>query len=201
MLGGMRQSFVRWALAVAVLFAPMAAQAQTPESEALARQVAHDVIEAINLDAVFQQALRESSSTVAPMGEFRPAWPKFVLDAMSEELAVSGPAIERIIGRRMATTLTLEELKAGAIIVADPRIKAAFAAMGRGERPATQDCGRDCMRAMRQPAGQGFMRKMQDSEKLFGKESMGDFVAAVMPGFLRRLADKIEAAERQASGN
>jgi hypothetical protein len=173
--------------------APQAALAQSPEAEALGRQVAHSIFQAVSLEGLVAAAAKE-------MGAFdeiksRPNWSRYLLEAMREEFEHDMPAIEGLIGHTLAREMTVDELKAGLIIMSDPAVQRAIKAESEGTKTAEEPVPqRAAERAMGSAAGRSFLRKFEGFEKLL-EPTQDDLIAEIIPGAFRRFADKVEADE------
>ncbi|MDB5418402.1 MAG: hypothetical protein JWP50_1821 [Phenylobacterium sp.] len=179
--------------ALSVNLAPSgAALAQPTDTEALGRQVAHELFTAVNMDDLIRQGFSASNGLDA-FSKVRPEWKALLLQAMDEAVARDEPGLEDLLGRSLAKGMTAEELSAGLTVFRDPQARAAIAAASRHEpAPATQTCGAACMRAIGSPAGRGFMVKMQ---KAFGAEVQTEMIALVAPDVFIRFGEKAKAAE------
>lgn len=183
-------------LALALVFAAGAARAQTAEAEARGRQIAHSLIEAVDFDkAVIQSAKQSMGGTVDFGVKSRPEWSHYLVDALSEEVQHNGTLFEGLLGHALAKTLTEPELKAGVVIVADRAFQAKMAQDAGGAAPSTLAPSRDTERVIRTPAGKAFLSRLEKLDAVINP-LIDDFAAAIMPGMLRRFADKVEAGER-----
>ena len=173
--------------------APRAALAQSPEAEAIGRQVAHSIFQAISLDGLIAAAAKD-------MGAFdqiksRPNWSRYMLEAMREEFEHDMGAIEGIFGHALAQSMTLDELKAGLVIMSDPAVQRAIRAESEGTKTASEPVPqRAAERAMGTSAGRSFLRKFEGFEKML-EPAQDDLIAEVIPGAFRRFADKVDAEE------
>jgi len=169
-------------------------RAQTPEAEALGARIAHLIFEAVDFDAVMIRAVREKAVGVDGL-ESRPEWVAYLREAMAEEIAHDMPAFERLFGLTLAKSLSVEELKAGIIIMSDPTIQATMAAGAQKKETPPGQPSREAERAAGSAAGRGFLKRMDRLETMFD-DLEGEFLGEIMPGTFRRLADKIDAGEQ-----
>lgn len=188
------------ALALGLLFSlGGAAQAQAPAAETEGVAIARLIFRAISFETLIAQSLTQDGS---PFEGFkgRPEWDRYLADAMIEETRHDLPHFEQLVGRSLAQTMSLEELKAGAVILADPAMQAAIKAGAEGRevevtlRPETE-------RLAETPAGRRFLKALEGIEAQMAPLE-DEFVIQVLPGAFRRFADKAEAGEaaRHAQG-
>ncbi|PZQ64882.1 MAG: hypothetical protein DI570_03940, partial [Phenylobacterium zucineum] len=121
------------------------------------------------------------------------------VEAVEEELRHDMPLFQRLLARALTDGMTMEEIKAGTVIMGDPFMQASIRANIRGGEPPLGGPGRDTERVARSRAGQAFLRKLAgfgDRMKPFEEE----FIAELLPGAFRRFADKAEAAEATGPG-
>jgi hypothetical protein len=176
------------------------ALAQSAEKIQLAQGIARELFGAVDFTHLVAEGAKSSMGDLGQSVAARPEWSQMIADALNEQLAAGREPMEAVFARRLAVVFTVEELRAGQAIISDPAIARGIGASTRGEDSRGDVCSRPCMRAMDSPAGRAFVRKFGDTDRFFDKEAEAEFVAAIMPGFLRRLADKIESGERTRAG-
>jgi len=168
-------------------------RAATPEAEALGQEIGSILLEAADFKTVISKAMTEES---ASMGEFnfRPNWKQLLVDSMVEETEHDMPALKRLFGQSFADNLTVEQLRAGVVIMRDPAMQQAIAAGAAGRPAPTTRPSRQTEKVINSPAGRGFLEKLGHLDTVMaGMEN--DFIAEFIPGAFRRFADKAEAAE------
>jgi hypothetical protein len=158
----------------------------------LALMVTQDLFGAMNIEKLMTDGAKSSFRS---FDNLQPGWGDMAAAALEEEVRAN-PPFQPVVARRVAAIFTTEELRAGHTILSDPVMQEIFAAAASGRQVAEKPCGAPCMAALGQPAGEAFMRKFSDTDRWLGKEAQNEVVVAMMPGFLRRLADKIEARAR-----
>lgn len=167
----------------------------TAEADALGVRIAHLIFTALDLKTLFAKEM-QSSGDLDTFAKFRPNWPRFMAEAAAEEVAQKLPQIEGLMGRVMASYFTVEEMRAGVAILSDPGMvgfiqKAmaddSFKLDTRALTPATR-------KAMSSAAGQRFSDKFSRIDEPL--ESIdGEVAVLIIPGFMRRFADKVDAEE------
>lgn len=190
------------AVAIALTLGSAAsAAAQPPEGAALGAELAHQMFSAMNFTEIMRGKLA-SMASFDELAKYRPEWKPLMADSIAEELTADAPAIERIVGRRLAEQLTLDELRAGVVMLNDPAARQLFAsaAAGGGRPTAPPAFGPDFRRAAQSTAGQSLMRKLGDFNAIMNQQVQADIVAEVAPGALRRFGERAEAAERARQG-
>jgi len=170
--------------------------AQPGPSDQLGRQVAHELFTAVNMAGLIRQGALNNSAGLEAFGKIRPEWKPLMLEAMDETVSEDQPALEGVLGRAMAKTMTADELSAGLTVFRDPQARTAIAAAARHENVGAPTCSQECLHAMGSPAGMGFMRKMQTA---FGPEAQTEMMAVVVPDMFIRFGQKAKAAEAKRS--
>jgi hypothetical protein len=188
-----KRSFCAGVLALIVVASPLPAHAQTPEAEALGLQIAHAFFSALPIAEMITEGAKDSSGSFAQV-KSRPEWGRYMLEAMTEEVRHDMPAFERMFGRALARHMSLDELKAGAVIMADPGVLGMVAASAGGPSPTAPTPGPAAERAAETPAGRAFLDRLGRLSDVLDP-LQDDFVAELMPGAFRRFADKVEAGE------
>jgi hypothetical protein len=184
-------------ISLALMAAP--ASAASVDRDALGLAITHELLGVLPLNTVFDKA-------VEPMGDMfskvsRPEWTPLFKDAAHEELAAQMPQIEAMFAQRIFASFTVEELEAGANLLHGPAgepLKSAMATASTGQpmpkpSPAVQ---REFEKAMRNPAGRGFVEKLAKLDRDMGERFGRDIVPVVIPGMFRRFGEKAEAYER-----
>ena len=193
MMPKLRAALLALAFALSALAGSAAAQPATPEQKGT--RIAHLLLVKVDFGAIVAAQVKQNANAFNFNPE-RPEWGKLMADAVTEEVEHSRPLLEQIIGSRIARELSPEELDAGLVISADPSIQQGVAASAEGEKETGQiKPSREAERAARSRAGMGFLTKLVKLEAML-QGAQGDYMAALMPGLLRRVADKIEAAEK-----
>lgn len=168
-------------------------RAATPEGEALGQEIGSILLEAADFKAVISKAMTEESASMGDFN-FRPNWKQLLIDSMIEETDHDMPALKRLFGRSFANNMTIEQLRAGVVIMRDPAMQQAIAAGASGRPAPTTRPARQTEKVINSPAGQGFLEKLGHLDTVMsGLEN--DFIAEIIPGAFRRFADKAEAAE------
>ncbi len=178
---------------IAALSLASPVRAATPEGQALGLEIGSILLEAANFKAVIAKSMTEESGSMGDFN-FRPDWKQLLVDSMIEETEHDIPALKRLFGKAFADNLTVEELRAGVVIMRDPAMQAAIAA-GASNRPApTTRPLRATEKVINSPAGRAFLERLSHFDTLMsGLEN--DFIAEIIPGAFRRFADKAEASE------
>ena len=178
---------------VVVLSLASPARAATPEAEALGQEIGSIVLDATDFKTVITKAMTEESASMGSFN-FRPNWKQLLVDSMVEETEHDMPALKRLFGDAFADGFTVEELRAGVVIMRDPAMQVAIAA-GAANRPApSMQPARATQKVINSPAGRAFLERLSHLDTLMaGLEN--DFVAEIIPGAFRRFGDKAEVAE------
>lgn len=169
-------------------------RAQDSESQRLAADIVGSMFEVMDFRGLIVKGMAENSGELDGLN-VRPEWPEMLKNAMLEEVDHDLPAIKAIFSRRFAAAFTVEELRAGSVMMRDPALQAVMAA-GAAGKPAPKGIrlGRDAERAGASRAGRSFLDKAGKVDVLFA-DAEPEFLAEVLPGTFRRFADKAEAAE------
>ncbi|MEW5684308.1 MAG: hypothetical protein AB1942_05275 [Pseudomonadota bacterium] len=169
------------------------AAAQTPEADA-GLKLAQQVFRAADLEGALAEELRSAGKIVNLKA--RPAWDAMLVEAVEEELRHDMPLFERLLARALTDGMTVEEIKAGEVIMGDPFMQGAIRANIRGGLAPSGGPSRGTERVASSRAGQSFLRKLGGfGERMKPYEE--EFIAELLPGAFRRFADKAEAAEAQ----
>jgi|GEM_PF-6147386 len=169
------------------------AWAQPEERDRLSAEIVSSMFAVMDLKAAIVKGV-EASGDIESFA-VRPEWTGMLKDAMIEEVEHDMPAIQAIFSRGFAEGYTVEELRAGAVMLRDPAVLAAFKAGAEGKTaPRTLRIGKDAQRAVDSKAGKSFFAKSDQIEVVF-KNSEADLLGEIIPGTFRRFADKAEAAE------
>jgi len=187
---------------VTILFAlafvgatPMAAAAQTSDTQRAALAAAHEMFTAVAAADLIREGAMRNNAGLAAFDTIRPEWKTLMAEAMDEAVARDLPGMEALLARSMARTMSTDELNAGLVVFRDPRARAVFAAMAHHQSPPNgfaEPCAAECMRAMASPAGRGFMAKMQTA---FNKDVQGEMIALLIPDVMIIFGEKAKAAE------
>ena len=189
----MERNWTVLALGLAVLagFAG-SARAQSAEANALGLQISQTIFRSLPLEDVLERGVAGAPGTFNL--KTRPEWKAYLSDALKEEFRHDMPAIERIFGRTLAKTLTIEELRVGNSALRDPALQAAL----RGQ--ANSRPSRETQKLLQTAAGQSFLTKLRASNTMLDP-MLDEVMIELAPGALRRFADKVDAdeAERRAA--
>ena len=169
-----------------------------PDADELGRTLAHELFDIIDFPKLVAAGAANSLTKSDLLSDVRPEWPKLLMDSLNEEVQADQPVFEKMFGKIMTSTFTLEELQAGVIVMHDPKLRAMLIARMHNEAAPAQSgepCGRDCMRIMSTPTGQSFMRKFGDIGNVLDKPVQREFAAVLMPGLFKRFGEKAQAAE------
>jgi len=190
----MRRIITALAAALAMLaMTAGSAFAQSAEAEALGLQVARSMFQAMSLDDIIAREAQSDAGGAFKDVKSRPEWSDYLIQALQEEVRHDMPAIERMFGRALAKDMTVEELRAGATLLQDPTMQAALAAGAAGKEPAMRP-SRAVERILSTAAGRSFLQKMENIDKIMDP-LLDEFIVELMPGALRRFADKADAGE------
>ena len=188
----MRRSIFAAAMGFAILAAG-GAQAQSAEAEALGVEVARTIFRAVSFDQVIAKELGSAKDAFAEV-KSRPEWSGFLIQAMQEEVRHDLPTFERMFGRALARDMSVDELRAGAQLLADPALQAAIRAAAQDGAEPTVRPSRDTERIAATRAGRAFLGKLEKIEERLAP-LQDEFAAELIPGAFRRFADKAEAGE------
>ncbi|NEX93884.1 hypothetical protein [Caulobacter sp. 17J65-9] len=183
--------------AVAALAAAAPAAARDAQTDALGTELIHTLLAPMDLKQVMIKGMESEFGDLAKNG--RPEWPALMVEAANEEIDHDLPAIERLFGHALAENTSAAELREMNAFLTTEGGKALLVVIGdaAAERPMTplsKKAEKDVEKFMRTPAGVSFQSKMQRMEKLLAPYAP-DLAAELVPGLLRRFADKAEAAE------
>jgi hypothetical protein len=188
--------------AALALLAPAFAHAATAPASGLSVQLASKLLDFIDYKTQVRRNMQ--GSTLPPeLVAVRPNWDPIFKQAMTEELDHDMPVIESMLGATLGKTFSDDEMKAGLKIVADPGLKAIYAAaQAGGSEPQGVAISKETDALMNTPAGASFVKKLQGIDTVLAPVQI-EVMATVMPGVLRRFGEKADAAEiakRSASG-
>ncbi|ODT85246.1 hypothetical protein [Phenylobacterium sp. SCN 70-31] len=201
----MLKSLVAAVLSALVLFGGGPASAQTSEAETVGIELARTLFRAISFEALIA---KEVGGAGNPFGDVpsRPEWTGYLIDALREEIAHDLPVFEGRFGRTLAKEFSLAELRVGLVILSDPMMQAAMRAGSESDGAAEPQGqpSREIRRALARPEGVAFMNKLERLDRYL-EPLQDDLAAELLPGALRRFADKVDAGEaarreRAASG-
>lgn len=175
------------------------ALAQTDERQALGLQVAQVMFKALSLEDLIAKEAQGDTSDIFAEVKSRPEWKGYLVAALQEELRHDMPAIERMFGRAIAKDMSAEELRVGLALMNEPEIQAVFRAGAEGREPTGRP-SRKVERMASTRAAQSFLEKLGTLDKTLDP-LIEDVLIELMPGTMRRFADKAEAGEaRRAAG-
>ena len=196
----MRRTVTAVAAGLALLAASGgSAFAQSAEAHALGLKVSQATFRALPLEALISKATESGAKDAFSEVKSRPEWAGYLADALAEELKHDMPTVERLVGTALARSLTIEELRAGVTIMEDPGMQKAIAASAAGKTPAVNPSP-SAERALGTAAGRSFLEKMEGIDKIMAP-LLDEFLIELMPGALRRFADKIDAGEARRAAS
>lgn len=176
------------------LFSASPAWSRSPESQALGEELANEMFGMIDFKSEVAKSLAAEGG-LAEFDVFRKGWGDLMGLAITEEFDADLPKVNKMFGRAFGQAFTTEELRVGLMTFRDPAVRENFKAGAEKRAPRTGlKPSRAAVKAMESPAGRSFYAKMDDFDKLMaGMES--ELIVEILPGALRRFADKAEAAE------
>jgi hypothetical protein len=183
-------------LAIAIAIAPVMAQAQPSAPEALGTSIAHKLFSTMDLKAVIQNAMTASGESLKVFTNIRPAWGQMAVDTLSDEFVADQPQIEAVMGHKLVTQFSIDELQAGDLIMGDPGVQAQIAAAISHTQPGPPRFAAQTLRAIQSPAGRSFMSKVSNFQGLMGQDTTNEMLAIVIPGWLQRFGQKAAEGER-----
>ena len=130
----------------------------------------------------------------------RPEWRSLLVEAVEEEVEGDMATIMSALGSAMARKLSVEELRAGLIILG------ASSKQGEDSCFGSQTISEACKEAISSPGGRAFIAKFvahrpdlekrqPDQNPMSDQDLQRDIVVMIMPGALRQFGEKAEAAE------
>lgn len=181
-----------------------AAITPTPEAVALAGQIAHawaQSAQSVLVDALMAKAPKlDDPKTVKLLGDRGPALYTSVREATLEAWTESKPHVEAILGHAMAEHFSLDELRAGAAFAQGPDEAYALeifrfetAEQGK-QKPLSKPAAEALARLDATDAGRQFLHDATGKDGLF-KQCRPDLIAAILPPWLLRFSDKVDAVE------
>ena len=188
----MRQTVFAAAFGLTLLLgAP--AHAQTAEAEVLGVQVARTIFQAISFDKLIAKEIGGTTDAFGAI-KSRPEWNRYLVEAMQEEVRHDLPLFETMFGRALAKDMTVEELRAGATLLADPALQAMIKQAAEGGPEPADRPSRETERLAATSAGRSFLTKLTRIEERL-EPLQDEFAVELVPGAFRRFADKAEAGE------
>lgn len=188
-------------VAVAALMAAAAvgvspAMARDSEADRLGRELSTIVFTAIDLRAAMIASTEKELGSMTELKDGRPEWPALFKESIVEEFDHDMPAIEAMLGKGFARYFTLDELRAGTVILADPALQQVMRDAAAGKPAPTKDpkLARETERLVGTPAGKRFLEKFGKIEGMLDGMTQ-DLIVEVLPGMLRRFGEKAEALE------
>ncbi len=169
------------------------AASASAEAESLRVQIAHLLFSAMDMKALLTQEM-QTGGELADFAKVRPNWPRFMAEAAAEEMDVKMPQIEALVGHAMARYFTVEEMRAGVVIMGDAEMQ------GYIRRRSADDSESLNMKAlapatrktMNSGSGMAFLRKFGNIDVVLDPIT-GELGAIIIPGVFRRFADKADA--------
>ncbi len=172
------------------------ATAQNSEADRLGQEMSSIIFDAINFRELIIKNVASELGSMDGMAEGRPEWPGLFRQAITEEFEQDMPAIQAMLGRGFARYFTIEELRVGVVILADPglqQIMKAAAEDGSTQTPQPK-LSRKIERLAETPAGRSFLEKTGNLDTMLDGLSQ-ELIAEVIPGTFRRFGEKAEALE------
>jgi hypothetical protein len=173
------------------------AVAKTPEAEAAGVELARTIFRAISFEAIIANEIAADGNPFADI-KSRPEWTGYLVEALKEEIQHDLPVFEIQFGRSLAKEMSLAELKAGVLILSDPVMQAMMRAGSEGDEDAKVEGepSREVRRVLSSREGASFLDKLAKIDQHL-EPLQDDFAADLLPGTLRRFADKIDAGEAE----
>lgn len=169
----------------------MAAETAPAAQMELATTVSRQIMSTVDLNDGVQRAL---SASTDGMFATQPQWRGLLADAFRDQIARDQDLIVVLMARTIAPRFSEAELKAGAVILEDPMVRAAISAAAKGEQPRNPQASKATLRVMQSPAGEAFLKKFADAGVLL-RPVQEQLITAVMPGVFRNFGEKAEALE------
>ena len=180
------------------------ANAPAPEATTLAAQVSHawaETAQSLVVGALMTKAPKlDDPKTVKLLGDRGPALYEAVREATLEAWTESKPRVESILTHAMAEQFSLEELRAGAAFAQGPDEAYAleifrFETAEPGKQEAlSKPAAAALARLEATEAGRKFLQDATAKDGLV-KQRQPDLIAAILPPWLLRFSDKLEAVE------
>lgn len=191
---GLAASLVMMVAALAIGVAP--ASARDAEADRLGQELSVIIFDAINFRDVMIKGATSELGSMKDLAEGRPEWPGLLQEAIIEEFDHDMPEIKAMLGRGFARHFTVEELRAGVVILADPGLQQIMkAAAVQAPLPSPEPrMSRKVEQLAQTPAGRSFLEKFGNIDSMLDGLSR-DLIVEVIPGTFRRFADKADALE------
>jgi hypothetical protein len=175
------------------------AASASAEAEALGVQIAHLLFAAMDMKALFMQEMR-TSGDMDDFAKVRPNWPRFMAEATAEELDAKMPRIESLVGHAMAGYFTVEEMRAGVVILGDPEMQRYIRRRSADDSESlnTKALAPATRKTIRSGVGQAFLEKFGEIDTALDPVT-GELGALIIPGVFRRFADKADADAPKAA--
>lgn len=172
------------------------AMAQGSEADRLGQEMSSIIFDAINFRDVMVKGVAGELGSMEDLAQGRPEWPGLLQQAIIEEFDHDMPAIKAMLGRGFARHFTVEELRAGVVILADPGLQQIMKAAATDSPPPTPEpmMSRKVERLAQTPAGSSFLEKFGNIDAMLEGLS-SELIVEVIPGTFRRFADKADALE------
>lgn len=134
----------------------------------------------------------------------RPEWADLARQAALEESGELSRIMQQRMGERMARSFTIEELRAGVVMLRGPagqEMATMIAAVSRHEKPPelSDTAKRELVKFGRLPAGRDWLDKFQHIDKTMD-QATSDMTADFLIGFMHRFLDKAEQGEAAHHG-
>ncbi|MDP2258785.1 MAG: hypothetical protein Q8J89_03600 [Caulobacter sp.] len=172
------------------------AMARDSEADRLGQEMSSIIFDAINFRDVMIKGAASELGSMKDLAEGRPEWPGLLQESIVEEFDHDMPAIKAMLGRGFARHFTVEELRAGVVILADPGLQQIMKAAAANSPPPTPEptMSKKVERLSQTPAGRSFLEKFGNIDGMLEGLSR-DLIVEIIPGTFRRFADKADALE------
>ncbi len=172
------------------------ASARDAEADRLGQELSSIIFTAIDFRGIIIKGAALELGSMEDLAEGRPEWPRLLQESIIEEFDHDMPAIKSMLGRGFAKYFTIEELRAGVVILADPGLQQIMKAAASGAPLPDPEpkMSRNVERLTQTPAGLSFLEKFGSIDKMLEGLSQ-DLIVEVIPGTFRRFADKADALE------
>jgi hypothetical protein len=170
--------------------APAYAAAPDAPTRADAQALAHLILEGMGFKSMMTREMEPFNLQFSHKS--RPQWPAMARETFAAVIDEKMPAIEQIVGDRMAADFTPGELRAGLAFLSSPTGKAAISGGGPLALTPGQRAELDAFTAT--PDGKAFTHRLDTLTDIL-RPVLGDIVVLVIPEYMRRLGERAEAAE------
>lgn len=191
------RAFAMAAMTALALFSTPAL-AQSTEREQLAQEFAAIIFEAADMKTALATSMEDEAignSFDEEFGKARPEWKEMIISSIIEEMDHDMPEIVWLVGDALGKHLTVEELRVAVVVFKDPAFVESFKAAAKDQKVANpREPSAKTYKLLASPAGRSLGDKLGEMDPVFASLE-DDFLAEILPGALRRFADKAEPAE------